>query len=370
MNARERFLKIARFELAEELMLPSMLQWFWVQALNRWKQEGLPLDVHTEAYFSFDRMQALPVNTGLFPEFEYRVIEESSDTRIVIDDAGVKRREFKPRRGSEEHAVRSMSQWLEFPVRDRQSWQEHRKRLDPHSPARFPLYWGDLVRQWESRDYPLGLWGGRSSVSFYGVLRDWIGMENFSYMFHDNPGLVHEMMEYLEHFYLELLGKVLDAVHLDFLGLWEDMAYKTASLLSPKYFREFMLPHYRKITDFVRGKGVDVIWVDCDGNIDELIPLYLEGGVNGILPLEVAAGMDAVALRKQYGKDLFLIGNIDKRVLAQGARQIDAEIERKVPVLLSGGGYFPTVDHGVPPDVSFDNYQYYLQRLRNAAGCL
>lgn len=368
MNAREKFIKIASFELKDELMLPTTFQWFWVLAVNRWQDEGMPSDVHRESYFNFDRTEDLPVNTGLLPSFDSKVLEENAETRIVIDEIGVKRREFKPTRRSEEGAALAMSQWLEFPVSDKQSWESFRTKLNPDSPARFPLYWEDMSKQWKNRDYAVGMWSGRNSVSFYGVLRDWIGMENFSLMFHDNPSLVHEMMEYLEFFYLEILRKVLDDVNMDYLGIWEDMAYKTASLLSPKDFREFILPHYKKITDYVRSRGVRVIWVDCDGNIEELIPLYIEGGVNGVLPLEAAAGMDAVALRKKYGDNLFMVGNIDKRILAKGKREIDQEIERKVPLLLSGGGYFPTVDHAVPPDVSFENYRYYLKKMRMAAG--
>ena len=129
-----------------------------------------------------------------------------------------------------------------------------------------------------------------------------------------------------------------------------------------------MLPHYRKFTDFVRGRGVDVIWVDSDGNIDELIPLFMEGGVTGTFPLEVAAGMDALALRKQYGTSLWMVGNIDKRALATGKRAIDEEVAKKVPRLIAGGGYFPGVDHSVPSDVSYDDYRYYLDAVRKAAG--
>jgi len=108
--------------------------------------------------------------------------------------------------------------------------------------------------------------------------------------------------------------------------------------------------------------------VDSDGNIDELIPLWLEGGVNGFLPMEVAAGMDAVALRKKYGKNLILIGNIDKRALIKNKEAIRKEVMSKVPYLLSQGGYFPTIDHAVPPDVPFENYMYYLQFLRKITG--
>jgi uroporphyrinogen decarboxylase len=139
------------------------------------------------------------------------------------------------------------------------------------------------------------------------------------------------------------------------------MAYKNGPLMSPKQFREFMLPSYKKLTSFLRKNGIDVILVDTDGDARLLIPLLLEGGVNGIYPLEVQAGMDAVALRKEYGKRLLLIGNIDKRAIAKGKEAIEREIKSKLPYLKEEGGYIPSLDHEVPPDIPYQNYMYYLE---------
>jgi hypothetical protein len=53
--------------------------------------------------------------------------------------------------------------------------------------------------------------------------------------------------------------------------------------------------------------------------------------VNGLLPLEVAGGMDAVSSSKEYGRSLRLVGNIDKRALAKGKVEIRKEVESKLP---------------------------------------
>jgi uroporphyrinogen decarboxylase len=132
--------------------------------------------------------------------------------------------------------------------------------------------------------------------------------------------------------------------------------------------RKFMLPRYKKVTDLLHSYGVDVIYLDSDGNLNELIPLWLEVGINLIWPFEVAAGNDAVALRKKYGKEIILTGNIDKRALIKGKETIRQEVMSKVPFLLESGGYFPSVDHTVPPDVTFDNYCYFINTLREVAG--
>ena len=129
-----------------------------------------------------------------------------------------------------------------------------------------------------------------------------------------------------------------------------------------------MMPRYKKITDLLRSYGVDVIYLDSDGNVEQLIPLWLEVGINFLWPFEVAAGNDAVALRKKYGKDLIIGGTIDKRALIKGKEAIREEVMSKVPFLLESGGYFPSVDHGVPPDVTFKSYCYYINLIREIAG--
>jgi uroporphyrinogen decarboxylase len=103
--------------------------------------------------------------------------------------------------------------------------------------------------------------------------------------------------------------------------------------------------------------------VDSDGNDWELLPIFLEAGVNLFTPLEIAAGMEPLAIRDRH-PTLALLGGIDKRVLRDGREAIRREIDRKVPALLARGGYFPSLDHHVPADVSFEGFSVYLEELR------
>lgn len=74
--------------------------------------------------------------------------------------------------------------------------------------------------------------------------------------------------------------------------------------------------------------------------------------------------MYAVKIRKKYGKSLAFMGSIDKRGLAKGKKEIEKELLRQPPFLLQKGGYIPTVDHTIPPDVSYENFSYYLNIKR------
>ena len=187
-------------------------------------------------------------------------------------------------------------------------------------------------------------------------------------MFYDDPKLVEDMMDQVLELNMGILQRVVKDLRIDFIRFWEDMAYKTGPLISPDMVKKFMIPRYKIITDFLHSHDIDIIHIDSDGNINELIPLWLEVGINFPWPLEVAAGMDAVALRRKYGKDLILSGNIDKRVFAKGKGAIREEVMSKVPFLLDTGGYFPGLDHAIPPDISFTDFRYFINLLRDIGG--
>jgi uroporphyrinogen decarboxylase len=142
------------------------------------------------------------------------------------------------------------------------------------------------------------------------------------------------------------------------------MAYKNGPLISPKMFDEFVAPYYRRLTGFLRAHGVDVICVDTDGDCRRLIPGFLQAGVSGLYPFEVQAGMDIVEVRKNFPR-LLIQGGIDKTKIALGGAAIDAELEAKLPSLLSQGGFIPCCDHLVPPDVSWENFVYYRERVKD-----
>jgi hypothetical protein len=313
----------------------------------------MPVDSHFAAYFGFDRFETVPVNVGLIPGIDEETVEETEQYRVIHDELGGRRKVWKDREIG-------MPQWITYPLRDRDTWEQFKRRLDPEAPCRYPLYWEDLKRCWRGRDYPLGISGG----SYYGWLRNWMGMEHLAVLYYDDPGLVEEMTDYVGSFVLAVIRRAAEEVDLDFAIYWEDMAMKTGSLISPDLFRQYMSPNYKRVNDFLRGQGIDIHMVDSDGNVDELIPLWLEVGVNMVYPMEVAAGCDILAYREQYGKDLLILGGIDKRALRTDKAAVEAEVMSKGPQMVRAGGYSPMVDHAVPPDVPLANFQHYLDLCR------
>jgi len=375
MDIRERFWRTMRFQPVDQA--PDWAD--WLGPWDRWRHEGLDLPegydddtVDMRAWcldhFRFEGMYSafwgvprVPVNVGVHPAYSRIVYGEAENYTVYRSGNGSIVKQFR-----DEKSKLHSTQWLDYPIKTRADWEEMRdEHLDPNAPGRYPdaATWEALKGQWAQDERPISIDGG----SFYGYIRDWMGPENLSFLLYDDPDLVREMMDYLADFFVQVLAKAVAEARIDFAMFWEDMCYNAGPLISPAMFRELMLPNYQKVTRFLEANGVALSWVDCDGNIEALIPLWIEGGVRGFYPLEVASGMDAGKLRQQYGQEIVLWGNVDKRALTAGPAAIDAEIARLAP-LVPQGGFIPLVDHGVPDDVPYQHYLYYLEQRRRITG--
>ncbi len=392
MNSLERFRAIAAFEPCDRTLFYEM--GYWVDTVRRWYGEGLPQrhgipedfdgsDVVSQSFYrrgyretrrvsqrvldsddvdhavgldpSFDTIR---LNLWMEPEYEPRILQEDAECLAGIDEHGIHFRVWKDHHG--------MPEFTRYPVETRADFEALKERFQPDQARRLPADWVAKLQEWAQRDYPLRM--GSWPCGFFGALRQLVGPERLFYLFHDDPALVHEMVSFFADFWVTLLDRVMPQVrplHVDRYDIWEDMAYKSGSFISPRMFREFLLPGYQELTGFLRDNGISTILVDCDGNVERLIPLWWEAGVNGVFPLEVTAGMDVVRLRAQFPRFLFF-GGIDKRAVAAGGQALQDELEYKLGALALGG-FVPFVDHFVPPDVSWANYQEYRSRLAELA---
>lgn len=367
MNDRQRFYATMHYEPRDRSPLCDF--GFWDETIPEWHNQGLPkkvewrsdAEIYTDQWFGMDCYWGGPsAHPGLCPGFEQIVLEDRGDHEVVQQWDGVRvlRKKFM---GSIPHPESHL-------LVDRESWLKHYKpRLDPSSPERYPADWDAAVKVWSdpNRDYPVVLNGG----SLYGWLRDWMGMENLAMVVYDDPAWFEEMVETVTDCVVTCLEKCLaTGAKFDACSMWEDMCYSGGPLLGVEHFKQYLVPNYRRITDLLHKYGVDVVWLDCDGKIDHLLPLWLEAGVNCMFPLEIGTwGADPIRYRKEYGKELLMIGGFDKHVLQHDQAAISAEIERLVP-LVEEGGYIPLPDHRVPPDVPYENYLHYIKEIRHIWG--
>ena len=369
MNHREHLQKILAGKASE--WVPNYELGWWEQTCDQWLSEGMPeeaasIDMFNGGdLFQLDPRNFASLHLNMNPGFEREVLEESERVRLTRHENGIVRKELKD--GEVRGSRMSMDAFVDFPVKDRKTWNDVKRRYDPTDPTRYPDDWNDLVAGRNGGPNPVILLTN-GAYGLYSQLRWWAGTENISYMFYDSPALVEEMVEFHTEFLLALIDRALTTVQFDYFSFFEDCAGKNTPLFGPDIFRKFFMAPYKRIIERMRKAGIASFWVDCDGSPDPLIPLWLEAGINCLWPLEQASGMDPRRLRKEYGKDLILCGGIDKRELAKDRAAIDRELESKIPSLIADGGYIPHLDHAVQPGVSYDNYMYYIDRKMELLG--
>uniref|UniRef100_A0A7V4TIF7 Uroporphyrinogen decarboxylase (URO-D) domain-containing protein n=1 Tax=Candidatus Caldatribacterium saccharofermentans TaxID=1454753 RepID=A0A7V4TIF7_9BACT len=319
-----------------------------------WPTQGFPLDMDVRMHFDMDKPQILlNVNLLFYPPFEVEIIEEDEERLIYRDLDGVKRL------FSKETAV--LPSALEYPIRDWSSWQSLKaERLRKEDVVRrLPPDWDELVVLYKERDFPLVIGGYPHGL--FGTLATLMGYENLFVGYYDSPELIRDIIGTFVDLWISVYEEVLARVEIDALHIWEDMSFGKGPMISPAIIKEFMVPYYRRLTDFMKARGVDIILLDTDGYCFDIIPLLIEGGITGIYPIEVSCGMDLVKVRKTF-PELKLLGGIPKSEIAQGKERIDQILEPVAEVLRTGG-YIPFGDHLIPPEVSFEAFSYYRRKL-------
>jgi len=354
LSLRERFRRTMHFEPVDRV--PDFEFGYWDETLPAWHAQGLPASVNNEleacAYFGIERWVCPPVNMGVCPSFERQVIETAGDYAIVRDRHGALVKELR-------EGVHSIPHYIEYAVKDRASWEALKQRLNPDEPARFPSDWAEVreaYRRCEQVRYV-------DMGSMLGWPRNWTGFENIGVLAYDDPEMFEDMIETLCRTVCAVLEKLLPQLPFDAAIGWEDICFKNGPLISPAMFERFIVPRYQRITALLRRHRIDVIMTDCDGNILPILRQFLDGGVNCMFPIEVAAGSDPVAMRERYGRRLLLHGGVDKMPLIKGGRAIEKELLRLKPVV-DDGGFIPHVDHRCPSDVTLENYTLYRRLKR------
>ncbi len=366
MNQRERFIATMHYKPVDRS--PIMDFGFWNETLPIWHEQGLPEEVdqsNSEAFFGMDlgpenMAKMVGVEPDLAPAFEYKILEDYGESVLEQQEDGVRvlKRKF----------MGSIPQPQAHLLTDRESWRKHYlPKLDPDNPERYPTDWNDRVAFWldPDRDVPIALQGG----SLYGRIRNWVGMEKLAYIIYDEPAFFEEMVVAVTNCILGELTRCLETgAQFEGCSMWEDMAYNAGPLISPQHFKKYLVPQYRRISDLLHKYGVDVCWIDCDGNIELLIPHWLDAGINCMFPLEIGTwDADPVRYRREFGKDMLIMGGFDKHILADSKQAIEAEVHRLTP-LVEEGGYIGFCDHRVPPDVPYANYLHYLKYARHIWG--
>ena len=370
MTSRERIRKALSHEEADRIPIFDTL---WGATIKRWREEGLPADISPAEYFGYEIVRFAADTT---PSLPVEVLEETEEYIVHTTPFGGKRKNHKD--------YSTTPQVIDYPCKTRGDWEKIKKRLAP-SPSR--IDWDgtwikdtpldergeDSVLEAYRMEWRRGLKGCRkaradgafvvySDVIGYDRLQDYVATEQLLMAIATEPEWLRDMYEVNAELTIEMY-KLMKAGGFEFDGafLFCDLGYRNGLLFSPRQFDEQLRPTFRRLFRFFHDQGLPVILHSC-GNVTELIPRFVEDGLDCLQPLEVKAGMDLLDLKRQYGRSLAFMGGIDVRAMADpDPKAIEKEVKAKISGAKKGGGYIYHSDHSVPNNVGFDRYRRVME---------
>lgn len=353
LTLRERFRRTMFYQEVD--VRPNFEFGYWDRTLELWRDQGMPEWVVDEAsayeYFGIENTCMLSVHPGPLPVCEHEVLEETDEYLIYRDNMGCTAKINKL-------GDRSIPHFIDYPIKDRASWEPFKAALDPDRPERWEGFEASLQALADS-EAPVGINCG----SVLGIPRNLLGFEGIATMPYEDPELIREIIDTFGACIVAVLERALPRFQVDFGHGWEDICYNQGPIVSPEFFREVAGPWYRRIADVLVAHGCAIYSSDTDGNIMPIVEAFLDHGLNTMFPVEVHGGSDPCELRDRYGKRVRLWGGVNKRPLAVSKEAIRAELLRIKPYV-EQGGFIPTVDHRVPADVPLDLYKHYLDLKR------
>lgn len=323
MNSRERFLEVMRYGRPDRV--PYFEEGIREEVLKAWRKQGLSPRADLRVLFSTDRREELEPDTEPRPMFG-RWPSTCGELNLL------------------------------------------RERLDPEERGRLPANLSEHARAGKSRDYVLMMVVHRGFFLSMGVY-GWDRFLEAMRLLVDDPEFVRRSMRIQGEFAARLAERVLEKVSVDAAVFSEPIGGNDKPLISPQMYEEFVLKSYEPLLAVLRSAGVETIIFRTYANARILIPAIMKRGFNCLWACEAESrAMDYRDIRREFGRDLRLIGGIDLDVLRLGREAIAREIEDKVPPLLAEGGYVPLADGRVREDVTFENYSFYRRMLEKVTG--
>ncbi|TVR47636.1 MAG: hypothetical protein EA425_15475 [Puniceicoccaceae bacterium] len=332
---------------------------YWNDNFVRWpifREHGIRSNEEADRFFNFDPVATVG-SPWICPAFPEEEISRTDATRILRNSDGLLAE--VPLDGHD-----TIPHFIESSIQCPADWERIKhERFDPDHPGRRPDLAGWSVRHPPDRTYPLGVNCG----SMIGKVRDLLTVEGLAYAIADYPEMVEDMVETSCVLVERFLDAVLPALACDFASGWEDICCNSGPLVPVDFFRSVVVPRYQRINEKLHRHGIDLWWVDCDGDVRPLIPHFLAGGVNILFPWEVnGSGHPGEALDR-WGPDLKIMGGVDKMALLKGRDAIRRWLDSLAP-WVEQGGFIPFCDHRCPPDVDPDDYLFYLELKKDLFG--
>ncbi len=350
LTGYERIRNILRRQPVDRI---GVFEHFWNDTHAIWQEQGfIQPDVSFEDHFNFDLQLCWPFNLVADLDFIPEIVEETEETYLARDGNGALLRRHKLHDATPEH--------VDFMVKERKAWEDLIKpRLTPDR-RRIDFESYRAMKQRAAEKQRFFCWSG---VNVFELMHPVCGHEYMLMGMALDADWVKDMVNTYASLTIAL-QEILFAEEGNPDGIWyyEDMGYKQHPFMSPRMYSEIIQPGHAHTIAWAKSRNLPVIMHSC-GYVEPLVPGMLEAGIDCLQVIEVKAGMNLLRLYQNFGDRLSFMGGIDVRVLYNNDRsEIDAELQKKIPVVKGRYGYVLHSDHSIPWNVEHDTYQYFMQK--------
>jgi uroporphyrinogen decarboxylase len=353
MTDRERFNRQMHYQSVDRSF--NMEFGYWDENFTEWDifaDHGIKNNGEADVFFAFDRIQSTGGANFMSPPIEEREIEVRDGKRVIMNSEGLLAEVPLEGRGS------SIPHFLKSSITTPEDWEKIKQE---HFDIKHPSRVIDIealkkrIPPDEERDFPLGI----SCGSMIGKIRDMLTFEGLAYATFDYPDMVEDMVEIVCQAVEHALDQLLPHFKFDYASGWEDICFNHGPIVSLDFFKNVVVPRYKRINSKLKARGIDIWYTDCDGDVRPLIPSFLESGINCLFPFEVNSCTHPGELLDRYEGELRIMGGVDKMRLGEGPLAIKKYLE-SLEKYVAKGGYIPFCDHRCPPNVKPADYLYYL----------
>jgi len=349
LTPRERFNRQMHFKPVDRSF--NMEFGYWAENYTQWDlfvNNGIKNEAQANAFFAFDPIKHVSCATWMDPPFIEKEIGRRGN-KIIIQNSDGLTAEIAAERSS------SIPHYTDSSIKTPDDWKAVKEERFRLGSASRKVNVARLVELHPpTRDYPLGI----SCGSMIGKIRDMLSFDGICYAWADYPEMLEDMVETCCLLVENILDQVLGRIDFDYACSWEDICFNYGPILPPSFFNKVLAPRYKRISKKLHAHGIDLWYTDCDGDVRPILEIFLESGINCLFPYEVNSCAHPGELLDRY-PNLRIMGGVDKMQLIAGPEATKAYLESLVPYVMRGG-FIPFCDHRCPPDVTPDNYLYYL----------
>jgi len=347
MTTKERFTRMYEHRDADRVPIVDVP---WEGTLLRWKQEGMSANVDWRDFFEVDKYEIIFVDNS--PRYKRKIIEENDLYVISTTEWGVTIKNFK--------VPDSTPEFLDYTVTTPEAWEKAKALM---KPDRSRIDWDYLKTnfpKWKAE----GRWIQGLFWFGFDVTHAWMsGFDTIIYALIEEPEWIKDIFKTFLDSSIALFDMIWEeGYHFDCVAIWDDMGYKGTTFFSNEIYAELLQPYHKKAIEWAHNHGIKAHLHSC-GNVMQRIPQLVEIGLDSLNPIEIKAGMDIKALKRDYGDRLVLHGGADALYMDK-TEIIIPFIEEIVPIVKEKGGYIFSSDHTIPNTVGLETYRLIVETVK------